>query len=143
MPRKLLTISYIGTNYCGWQVQKNGLSVQQAMCEALYKLYGAKVNATGCSRTDAGVHANNYCLHFDDFKNLDNNSIVRALNVYLPDDIAVKSCSDVADDFHARYSCKEKTYKYKIYVGERNPFLFGRAYRYPKKIWRCYLFRKK
>lgn len=134
MSRKLLTISYIGTNYCGWQVQNNGLSVQECVCDALFKLYGTKTNATGCSRTDSGVHANRYCLHFDDSKNIDNSSIVRALNVYLPDDISAISCIDVNDDFHARYSCIEKTYKYKIYVGERNPFLHNRAYRYCRPI---------
>lgn len=134
MSRKMLTISYIGTNYCGWQVQKNGLSVQECVCNAFYKLYGCDVSVTGCSRTDSGVHAINYCLHFDDTKSLDNIKIVKALNVYLPDDIAAISCVDVKSDFHARYSCKEKTYKYKIYIGERNPFLNNRAYRYYKDI---------
>ena len=126
MSRKLLTISYVGTNYCGWQVQKNGLSIQECICN---------VNVTGCSRTDSGVHASNYCLHFDDTKNIDNIKIVKALNVYLPDDISAISCIDVAEDFHARYSCKEKTYKYKIYTGERNPFLHNRAFRYYKDIY--------
>ena len=134
MSRKMLTISYVGTNYCGWQVQKNGLSVQECVCKAFFELYGQSINIPGCSRTDSGVHATNYCLHFDDTKNIDNLKIVRALNVYLPDDISAISCVDVANDFHARYSCKEKTYKYKIYVGERNPFLHNRAYRYYKDI---------
>lgn len=134
MSRKMLTISYIGTNYCGWQVQKNGLSVQECVCKAFCELYGHDVNVTGCSRTDSGVHASNYCLHFDDTKNIDNIKIVKALNVYLPDDISAISCIDVAEDFHARYSCKEKTYKYKIYTGERNPFLHNRAFRYYKDI---------
>ncbi len=134
MSRKLLTISFIGTNYCGWQVQTNGLTVQKCVCDAFAKLYETNINVSGCSRTDSGVHAIKYCLHFDDIKGLDNNSIVRALNVYLPEDISAISCVDVSDDFHARYSCKEKTYKYKIYVGERNPFLHNRAYRYYKPI---------
>ena len=134
MSRKLLTISFLGTNYCGWQVQKNALSIQECVCNALKSLYGTNINATGCSRTDSGVHAENYCLHFDDIKNLDNNSIVRAMNVYLPEDIAVISCKDVDCDFHARYSCIEKTYKYRIYVGEKNPFLINRAYQYHKSI---------
>lgn len=130
MSKKLLTIRFLGTNYCGWQVQKNGVSVQECICNALKKLYNADINATGCSRTDSGVHANKYCLHFEDTKNLNNQNIVKALNVYLPNDISVISCKDVDDDFHARYSCKEKTYKYRIYLGERNPFLEGRALRY-------------
>lgn len=134
MSRKLLTISFLGTNYCGWQVQKNAITIQECVCNALKSLYGTNVNATGCSRTDSGVHAEKYCLHFDEPKQIDNNSIVRAMNVYLPEDISAISCTDVADDFHARYSCIEKTYKYRIYIGEKNPFLYNRAYQYYKKI---------
>lgn len=130
MSRKLLTIKYIGTNYHGWQVQKNGVSVQQKICEALNKLYSHEVNATGCSRTDSGVHALKYCLHFDDDKNLDNSTIVSALNSYLPNDIAVVFCKSVNQDFHARYSVKQKTYIYKLYTGVRDPFLDGLAYHY-------------
>ncbi len=130
MQRKLLTISYLGTNYVGWQVQPNGVSVQQKIGEAMKILYGTTVSVTGCSRTDSGVHATNYCLHFDDIKGLNNENIIKALNMYLPYDISVKNCVDVSSDFHARYSVKTKTYIYKVYEGERNPFLEGRAYRF-------------
>lgn len=134
MPRKLLTISFIGTGYHGWQVQKNGRSVQQTVCEAMYRLYGNSVAVTGCSRTDAGVHALKYCFHFDDTKGYNDINIVKALNMYLPDDIAVMSSATVPDDFHARYSCKSKTYMYKIYEGFRDPFLEGRAYNYKRHL---------
>ena len=134
MSRKLLTIKYKGTNYHGWQVQKNGVSVQQKVCEALKKLYSRNVNATGCSRTDSGVHALKYCLHFDDCKSLDNSTIVAALNSYLPNDIAAVSCKSVNQDFHARYSVKQKTYIYKLYSGTRDPFLEGLAYHYKGEI---------
>lgn len=134
MSKKLLSIKFVGTNYCGWQVQKNAVSIQQKLCEAFYKLYGENINITGCSRTDAGVHANRYCLHFNDIKNLNNKNIIKAINSYLPEDIAAFECQDVPDDFHARYSCKEKTYIYKIYNGERNPFNYKKAFYYKNNI---------
>lgn len=134
MSKKLLTIKYLGTNYHGWQVQKNGVSVQQKVCEALKALYSHDVNATGCSRTDSGVHALKYCLHFDDDKNYDNNVIVLALNSFLPNDIAAVSCKNVKDDFHARYSVKQKTYVYKLYTGHRDPFFEGLAYHYKGEL---------
>ncbi|MBQ0110789.1 MAG: tRNA pseudouridine(38-40) synthase TruA, partial [Oscillospiraceae bacterium] len=133
MSRKLLTIKYNGTNYHGWQVQKNGISVQKTVCDALEKLYSCKVNATGCSRTDSGVHAIEYCLHFDDIKQFDNNTVVSALNSYLPKDIVALKCKDVKSDFHARYSVKDKTYIYKMYIGQRDPFSEGFAYHYKGK----------
>ena len=131
--RKLLTISFIGTNYVGWQFQKNGISLQETVGDAFKKVYGQNIPITGCSRTDSGVHALKYYLHFDDIKGIENEKIVLALNNYLPEDIAAKTCTDVSDDFHARYSAKSKTYIYKIYTGVRNPFLEQRAYRIKQK----------
>lgn len=121
--RKLLTICYDGTNYCGWQVQPNGITVQQVILEKLSAIMSDCKGVTGCSRTDSGVHANMYCLHFDTESNIPNKNIVNALNSMLPFDISALSCEDVDEDFHARYSCTAKEYVYKIYNGEiRNPF---------------------
>lgn len=134
MGRKLLTIRYLGVNYHGWQVQDNANTVQAEICRALEKLFCQKINATGCSRTDAKVHALKYCLHFDCEKNIPDKNIVKALNTFLPNDIRAVDCTDADFDFHARYSCKSKTYIYKIYEGIEDPFLYRRALNYSKKL---------
>lgn len=116
MPRHLLTIKYDGSNYCGWQVQPNAVSVQSTVQKALIDLLGEPdLTVTGCSRTDSGVHANMFCLHFDSNTTIPDERIPFALNIKLPEDISAVDCKTVADDFHARYSSKGKTYIYKIY----------------------------
>lgn len=128
MNRLLLTISYLGTNYCGWQAQPNGISVQQTLQDALQKLLGDRPNVTGCSRTDSGVHANMFCCHFDTESDIDPKSVVKALNFYLPQDISALDCVRVDNDFHARYNSKGKNYIYRIFNNPcRNPFEEGRA----------------
>ncbi len=130
MGRKLLKISYLGTNYCGWQVQPNGTSVQSLLCEALENLLGEKVDLSGCSRTDAGVHAEEFYCHFDTYSQIPNRGITLGLNTMLPYDISVLECTDVARDFHARYNAKGKTYRYEIYFSEiANPFWENRKLR--------------
>ncbi len=114
MKRVLLKISYDGTDYCGWQVQPNGKSVQETLQDALEEMLKERVGLTGCSRTDAGVHAREFYCHFDCSQSIPTSAFVPGLNRLLPDDIAVFSATDVAPDFHARYSAKGKTYTYVI-----------------------------
>ena len=114
MKRVLLTISYDGTAYHGWQIQPNGITVQQVLQESLYKLLGKETGATGCSRTDAGVHAREFCCHIDCSENIPDDAFLRGLNAILPQDISVKSVCNVADDFHARYDALGKEYIYYI-----------------------------
>ncbi len=114
MPRRLLTIKYDGTNFCGWQVQPNGVSVQATVQDALSQILPDLKGVTGCSRTDSGVHANMYCLHFDTESLIDCEHLVRAVNSKLSNEIRAISCIFVREDFHARYSSKGKTYKYFI-----------------------------
>lgn len=124
MKRMLLTISYDGTAYHGWQIQPNGITVQQTLQEALEKLLGRSTGVTGCSRTDAGVHAKEFCCHIDCDDNIPDTAFLRGLNSMLPPDIAVKGCKEVAPDFHARYNAKGKTYSYKILNSSiKDPFL--------------------
>ena len=131
----LLNISYDGKNYHGWQIQKNALSIQEVFQESLFKIIGNYPDIKGCSRTDAGVHANMYCISFKTEHNIPCKRLLAALNRYLPFDIAVNNCIDVKSDFHARYSCKGKEYIYKIWNNKvRNPFLDGYAYHYWYKI---------
>ncbi len=131
MSRILFTIKYCGSNYHGWQVQPNGITVQQTVQAALEAVFGKHINVTGCSRTDAGVHANMFCFHSDIDSSIPIERLPSALNASLPSDIAVLSCNVVDDDFHARYSCKGKNYIYKIYDSSiRDPFKNGYAFHY-------------
>ena len=115
MKRILLTISYDGTAYHGWQVQPNAQTVQSVMCDALEQILKRKVSLTGTSRTDAGVHAREFTCHFDCDNNIPDSAFLRGLNAILPPDIAVTDCKTVENDFHARYNAKGKTYCYNIY----------------------------
>ncbi len=124
MKRVLLNIAYDGTAYHGWQVQPNAITVQQALQEALYKLLGTQTGVTGCSRTDAGVHAKDFYCHLDCDDNIPHSAFLKGLNSLLPPDIAVKGCKTVDADFHARYAAKGKTYEYKILnSANKDPFL--------------------
>lgn len=110
-----LIVEYAGTNYCGWQKQKNAISVQEKLEQALEKLLGCKTVLQGSGRTDAGVHALGQVANFTTTSDLPNYKIVGGLNEYLPNDIAVLSATDVPLNFHAQHSAKKKTYKYICY----------------------------
>lgn len=116
MKRYKITVSYLGTNYCGWQTQKNGTSVQSVLENAFSKLFGAKTAVTGSGRTDAGVHALGQVAHFDAETSIPAEKIPFAINTMLPEDVRVLSCEEVLPDFHARFQAKEKTYVYKLYL---------------------------
>ncbi|MBQ7101505.1 MAG: tRNA pseudouridine(38-40) synthase TruA [Clostridia bacterium] len=135
MRNLLLTIKYLGTAYSGWQVQANAPSVQETLQDAVERLFGVRESVVGCSRTDAGVHANMYCCNIRTGSSLPCDVIVRGLNAHLPDDIAVLSCRDVEYDFHARYDCCGKEYIYIIHNSHiRDPFLLGRSWDFKKHI---------
>lgn len=128
MEKILLCISYVGTGYHGWQVQKNAVTVQQKMQDAIEQILGKRYDLTGCSRTDAGVHANEYYCAFVSEKEIDTYALPKALNAVLPFDIAVKSAKTVPMDFHPRYSAKAKEYIYIIHNSSlRDPFYYERA----------------
>ncbi len=114
MQRYLLKIAYDGTNYHGWQVQQNAVSVQFVLQNAMEKLLLVRPNLTGCSRTDAGVHAREFYCHFDLSKIIPCEGIVKGLNSVLSEDIRVNDCKMVESDFHSRYSAKAKEYIYTI-----------------------------
>lgn len=127
--RILLKIRYNGASFVGWQVQKNGCSVQGTMQDALEEIYGSRPNVTGCSRTDSGVHAIEYCLCYDAPREMELRRILPALNTVLPDTVSVRSCHAVEDDFHPRYDAVGKEYIYRIYDGyAKDPFKKGFAY---------------
>lgn len=129
MKRILLTLSYDGTAYHGWQIQPNGITVQEILQEALFKVLGKETGATGCSRTDAGVHAREFCCHIDCDDNIPDDAFLRGLNGVLPKDIAVTACRQVASDFHARYNAQGKTYVYNIFNSRtKDPFALRYAW---------------
>ena len=131
MRNVLIKMKYDGSNYHGWQIQSNAVTVQETFQKALQSIIGELPEIKGCSRTDAGVHANMYCLNFHTEHNIPCMRLIYALNSRLPRDIAVFQAFDMPEDFHARYSCKGKEYIYKIWNSRiREPFLEGRALHY-------------
>ena len=134
MRNLLLTISFDGTAYHGWQVQENAVTVQKTLQDAMEHICSRRDNVVGCSRTDAGVHANMYCCNIRTENAIECKKLVGALNAVLPRDIAALDCREVDFDFHARYDCKSKEYIYKIWNSpNKNPFLYNYSlhYKYP------------
>lgn len=134
----LLKISFLGTAYCGYQVQNNAVTIQQIMNETAERIFGFECDIVGCSRTDSGVHANCFCLTVSKkgCNSLEHSipldKIPIAFNSLLPDDISVIDAIAVSSDFHARYDVKYKEYVYKIWNGRfKNPFLGDRAFKCP------------
>lgn len=124
MAKRLLCIRYDGTRFHGWQVQPNGITVQETLQDAIERLSGTRSALTGCSRTDAGVHARRFYCVTDAPESFTDAALCRSLNGVLPDDVAVLSVRTVADDFHPRYAAKGKRYVYQIDNGAvPDPFL--------------------
>lgn len=113
MSRYFLTLAYNGKNYVGWQIQPNGISVQQTLQDALSTILREQIEVVGAGRTDAGVHARKMMAHFDwDGKPFNETDLVQKLNSFLPSDIAIQSINEVTEDAHARFSATSRTYKY-------------------------------
>lgn len=113
--RYKITVEYNGRDFCGWQRQKNGRSVQEELETVLSGLFGVKTAVQGSGRTDAGVHAIGQAAHFDAETSIPVDKIPFAVNTMLPQDVKVKACEQVADDFHAQFGAKRKTYRYRLY----------------------------
>ena len=122
-----LIVEYDGTDYCGWQRQINGPSVQQTLEETLSRLTGETIAVTGSSRTDAGVHAVGLCAHFDSATRIPPEKIAFALNTMLPADIRVRESGAAPEGFHARYSACGKVYRYRFF-NSRHDCAIGRQY---------------
>lgn len=116
--RVLFTIQYLGTRYAGWQSQANALSVQQVVEEALEKIFHEPLRVHGAGRTDAGVHALAQRAHVDVPFAIPPRGLILGINQLLPSDVRVTRVEEVADDFHARFSAKAKTYEYRIWNAE-------------------------
>lgn len=114
MKRVKLIVAYDGTNYCGWQVQPNGITIEQVLNENLSKLLGEEITVTGASRTDSGVHSMGNVAIFDTETRMPADKISFALNQRLPEDIVVQDSCEVPSDWHPRYQVSRKTYEYRI-----------------------------
>lgn len=135
MRNLLFTIRYVGSHYHGWQIQQNAHTVQAEFQAALVKILGHCPDVKGCSRTDTGVHANMYCISLQTGSTVACERFVAALNMHLPYDIGVCGCTEVAEDFHARYSCTAKRYVYYIWNAPvRNPFYHRMALHYRRPL---------
>ena len=131
----VLHLAFDGARYHGWQVQENAVSVQKTVQDAIERVFHTRLGLTGCSRTDAGVHANDYVCCFRTEATIPPISIARAINTKLPADIAVRDCHEVDAAFHPRYSALGKEYIYKICDAQfRDPFLRDYALYYWKKL---------
>jgi len=118
MSRRIrLVVQYDGTNYVGWQLQENGVSVQQRLNEAALAVTGERIQLHGSGRTDSGVHARAQVAHFDTDARMPADKFAIALNMRLPRDIRVLYSEEAPADFHARFSAKSKTYRYAVQTG--------------------------
>ena len=125
----LITLRFDGSRYHGFQVQKNALTVCEVFQNAVEAILGERCDVKGCSRTDSGVHAEMYCVSMKITQSIPEQGLLRALNTALPEDVAVINIQAVSPDFHARYDCISKTYRYIIYnAAFRDPFRPLRTY---------------
>jgi tRNA pseudouridine38-40 synthase len=128
--RYFLQLSYKGTRYFGWQRQPNAISVQEVIEKALSTILREEIVVVGAGRTDTGVHASLYILHFDVLNEISEpEKLLYHLNRFLPDDIAIQKIKKVNSDFHARFSAVSRTYKYFICT-EKNPFQTETCYQF-------------
>ncbi len=128
--RYFIYLAYDGTNYHGWQIQPNGISVQECLMKALSTFLRCEIEVVGAGRTDAGVHASLMVAHFDYDVPLDTAFLTEKLNRLLPPDISVYKVCSVKPDAHARFDATSRTYKYYVTTAK---YPFNRQYR-----WRIY-----
>ncbi len=128
--RYFIECAYRGTNYSGWQIQNNALTVQEEIEKALFTLLKQKVDITGSSRTDAGVHAVQQIAHFElEDEIIDCENLVYRMNKLLTHEISVQKIFKVADDYHSRFEAISRKYEYRI-SRKKNPFQRGISYEF-------------
>lgn len=132
--RVLLSVAYDGTSYCGWQVQKNGETIEGALNRELSRLFGEEITVIGASRTDSGVHALGNVAVFDTEARMPADKMAYALNSRLPDDIRIQRSFEVPSDFHPRKTACVKTYEYRI---------LNREFELPSERLNSYFFRRR
>lgn len=131
--RYFFEISYKGTDYHGWQIQKNARSIQEVIEQKLTLLLNSKIEITGSGRTDTGVHALQQFFHADFPRELDRPDFRFHLNAVLPRDIVILDIKKVKKNAHARFDANSRTYRYEI-ISQKDPFSINEAYLYPRKL---------
>ncbi len=124
--RYFIELSYNGKNYHGWQIQPNAITVQETLEKALSLLIDEAILVIGCGRTDTGVHASQFFLHFDTNQEIDKKKLKFKLNAFLPADIAIFQIFKVKDEAHARFDAVSRSYEYRVSL-KKNPFLTDTA----------------
>ena len=120
--RYAILLAYDGTNYGGWQIQKNSITVQEVLERVCAETFGVKTNVTASGRTDSGVHAAGQVCHFDAQTTIPADKIAEVLNQRLPEDISVLKSAAAPENFDSNRSAKRKTYRYSVYLSpRRNP----------------------
>lgn len=136
MTRYKINLEYDGTDLIGWQTNQDGPSVQSLVEDAIFKFCGENVEVYSAGRTDAGVHAISMVAHFDLMRDQDEQTVMRAMNFYLVNKpVSVLSCEKVSDDFHARFSCVARHYKY-VVINRSAPVVLdkNRVWWVPQKL---------
>ncbi|MBE7030540.1 MAG: tRNA pseudouridine(38-40) synthase TruA [Ruminococcaceae bacterium] len=130
-----ITLCYDGTDYHGWQLQPDLITVQEVVQTALEKVFKEKVTVNGCSRTDAGVHARQFVCNCRTGCSIPACKVPVAVNTYLPLDVSILKCEEVDEEFHARFDTLEKTYCYTIWTGEfRDVFARNHEWHYHRTL---------
>ena len=136
LKRYFIQLSFNGTNYHGWQIQKNAVSIQSLITKGLSLLLKSEISIIGCGRTDAGVHAKEFFAHFDMDKELDEKQrkeLTNKLNRFLPKDIVIHQIFPVDASLHARFSAVSRTYKYYI-TQQKNAFTLDFSFHFPHEL---------
>ena len=136
MPRYQIKVEYDGTNFVGWQYQKNGLSIQEILQKAIFQFSREKVTVTGAGRTDAGVHAVSQIAHFDLKKKIKKKNFILGVNQYIGNNpVTVLKINKVNKKFHARHDAKKRTYLYLI-INRQSPLALqkNKAWHIRKKL---------
>ena len=132
--RYLINLSYNGSLFYGYQIQKNKLTVEGELEKALSKILNTNINTIAASRTDKGVHAVNQYCHFDYDKDINLKKLTHSLNSMINDGIYIRKIKKVSNEFHARYNVVKKEYIYKLNMGEYNPIEKDYVLQYNKVI---------
>ena len=136
MQRYQIKVEYDGTNFVGWQYQKNGLSIQEILQNAIFKFSREKVTVTGAGRTDAGVHATSQIAHFDLEKKIKKKNFILGVNQYIGNNpVTVLNIKKINSKFHSRFDAKERTYQYVI-INRQSPLALqkNKAWHIRKKL---------
>jgi len=130
-----IVMAYRGTNYHGYQIQDNAITIQEVVQRHISKVLNEPVSIIGCSRTDTGVHANGYVFNVHTNSLINTKGLIRGVNGLLPSDISFLECEEVDENFHSRFDCKYKEYVYLIHNSEsKNPFAEDLQFHYRRPM---------